>query len=133
MRIYAAVAQKERELISERTRAALGAAKARGAALGGDRRYRPSAGPDSRAAAVARRDAAMRAAHQLPGEGVISRQALARALTARGVLAPRGGGTWTHTTVGRLLARMGAQSAHCGRGTPAGIAGTKPCAEAIQQ
>jgi hypothetical protein len=34
MRIYAAMAQKERELISERTRAA---AKARGARLGGDR------------------------------------------------------------------------------------------------
>jgi hypothetical protein len=32
MRVYAAMAQKERELISERTKAALGAAKARGAA-----------------------------------------------------------------------------------------------------
>jgi DNA invertase Pin-like site-specific DNA recombinase len=39
MRVYAAMAQKERELISERTRAALGAAKARGARLGGDRGY----------------------------------------------------------------------------------------------
>ena len=37
MRVYAAMAQKERELISERTRAALAAARARGTALGGDR------------------------------------------------------------------------------------------------
>jgi hypothetical protein len=37
MRIYAAMAQKERELISERTKAALAAARARGKALGGDR------------------------------------------------------------------------------------------------
>jgi DNA invertase Pin-like site-specific DNA recombinase len=46
MRVYAAMAQKERELISERTKAALGAAKARGARLGGGRGYRPTAGPD---------------------------------------------------------------------------------------
>ena len=37
LRLYAAMAQKERELISERTRAALTAAKARGTVLGGDR------------------------------------------------------------------------------------------------
>jgi len=114
MRIYAAMAQKERELISERTKAALGAAKARGASLGGDRGYRPSTGPDSGAAAVARRVAAELAAHRLllevdrmRGEGVISRQALARALTERGVPTPRDGRIWTHTTVGRLLARTG--------------------------
>ena len=34
IRVYAAVAQKEQELISERTRAVLAAAKARGAVLG---------------------------------------------------------------------------------------------------
>jgi hypothetical protein len=45
LRIYAAMAQKERELISERTLAALAAAKACGKALGDDRGYRPAAGP----------------------------------------------------------------------------------------
>jgi hypothetical protein len=64
MRVYAAMAQKERELISERTKAALAAAKARGARLGGDRGYRPSAGFDGGAAAVSRRVAAERTAHR---------------------------------------------------------------------
>ena len=125
MRIYAAMAQKERELISERTRAALGAAKAGGARLGCDRGYRPSVGPDSAAASVARREAAERTAHRLLLEvdrlretGIISLQALARALTRDGVPAPRDGKTWTHTTVARLLARTGhrASSAAAGAG-----------------
>jgi DNA invertase Pin-like site-specific DNA recombinase len=111
MRIYAAMAQKERELISERTRAALAAAKARGKALGGDRGYRPAAGPDAAAAALARREAAEQVAHRLALEveavrvdGVTTHQGLARALTVRGVPTPRGGSIWTHTTVARVLA-----------------------------
>jgi DNA invertase Pin-like site-specific DNA recombinase len=111
MRIYAAMAQKERELISERTKAALAAAKARGAHLGDGRGYRPAAGPD--AAAGARREAAERAAYRLllevkllREEGITSRRALARTLTERGVPTPRKGEAWTHTTVARLLARM---------------------------
>lgn len=114
MRVYAAMAQKERELISERTRAALAAAKARGRALGGDRGHRPSAGPDAAAATQARREAAERAAHRLVlelerlrGEGVLGQAALARALNARGVPTPTGSGAWTHTTVARVFARTG--------------------------
>ena len=112
LRIYAAMAQKERELISERTRAALAAAKARGKVLGGDRGYRPAAGPDAAAAVQARREAAERAAHrlslelaQLRAEGVEGHAALARALSARGVPTPRGAGAWTHTTVARVVAK----------------------------
>jgi DNA invertase Pin-like site-specific DNA recombinase len=114
MRIYAAMAQKERELIGERTRAALATAKARGVRLGGDRGHRPATGPDSAAAAVARRAAAEGAAHRLAldverlrGEGVSTLQGLARALTSRGVPTLSGTGAWTHTTVARMLARVG--------------------------
>jgi DNA invertase Pin-like site-specific DNA recombinase len=112
MRVYAAMAQKERELISERTRATLAAAKARGKVLGGDRGYRPVVGPDAQAAATARREAAERAAHRilleieaLRDQGVLSHAGLARGLAQRGVATPRGSAAWTHTTVARLLAR----------------------------
>ena len=112
LRIYAAMAQKERELISERTKAALAAAKTRGTVLGGDRGYRPVAGPDAAAAAYARREAAIRAAHRLVlevehlrAEGVVGQAAMARALNASGVPTPQGRGAWTHTTVARVLSR----------------------------
>ena len=113
MRVYAAMAQKERELISERTRAALAAAKARGAVLGGDRGYRPAAAPCAARAAMQRGEVADTAAHRLSieiaalqAEGSMSHQGLARALTQRGVPTPLGGPTWTHTTVARLLGRV---------------------------
>ena len=113
MRVYAAMAQKERELISERTRAALMAAKARGKVLGGNRGYRPPTGPDTRAAASARRKVSEQVAHRLLLEidilraaGVVTYQGLAREMTERGVPTPRHGAAWTHTTVARLLARV---------------------------
>jgi DNA invertase Pin-like site-specific DNA recombinase len=117
MRIYAAMAQKERELISERTRAALAAAKARGKVLDGDRGWRPNTPPDAGAAAVARAVRAERTAHLLVLEieaarakGIVTHQALARALTEGGVPTPSGSAVWTHTTVSRLLARVGPAS-----------------------
>ena len=112
MRVYAAMAQKERELISDRTRAALEAARARGTVLGGDRGYRPVRGPDASLAASARTLTAERGAHRLAFEveavraaGATSLAEMAQALNHRGVLPPRGRGSWTHTTVARVLAR----------------------------
>jgi DNA invertase Pin-like site-specific DNA recombinase len=95
LRIYPDMALKERELISERTKAVLAAAKARGAVLGGDRGYRAAAGPESSAAALARRQMAEQAAHRLALE----------------VQARREAGTATHQGVARLLyaARLTAQ------------------------
>ena len=112
MRIYAAMAQKERELISERTRAALAAAKVRGAVLGGDRGYRPLAAPNTAAATAARAEEADRTAHRvridierLRREGVATLTGLARELTALGVPTPGRACAWTHTTVARVLGR----------------------------
>ena len=114
MRVYAAMAQKERELISERTRAALAAARVRGAALGGDRGWRPAVPPCAAAAATSRAEQATRTAHRLTlelealrAEGITTNAGLARALTARGVATPRGGCIWTHTTVARVVDRLG--------------------------
>jgi DNA invertase Pin-like site-specific DNA recombinase len=109
MRIYAAMAQKERELISERTKAALAAAKARGMVLGGDNR--PVRGPDAAAASNTRRLEAERAGHRLAlelealrAEGIVSHAGMARARSERQITTPRGSTAWTHTTVARILA-----------------------------
>lgn len=116
MRIYAAMAQKERELISERTKAALAAARGRGKALGGDRRYCPTTGPDARAAALARREGAERTGYRLALKvealreaGTTSLAGFAQALTERGVSTPRDGRIWPHTTVARVLSRVSVQ------------------------
>jgi hypothetical protein len=116
IRVYAAMAQKERELISERTRAALAVARVRGAVLGrGDRGWRPPSLPCEAIAAFSRAERATRMAYRLAlkvdarrAEGITTHQGLARALTERGMLTPRGGSLWTPTTVARVLERLGA-------------------------
>lgn len=112
MRIDTGMAQKELELISARTKAAPAAAKARGAVLGGDRGYRPPAGPNAANAARMRREGAERTAPRLMLDVAAFREAgvrtmlgLAQALTERGVATPRGGAIWTHTTVARVVGR----------------------------
>ena len=104
--ILAAVAEHEREAISERTKAALAAAKARGTKLGT---------PDP-AGAVARMGEALRAqtarfaANVLPiirevqAAGYKSANSIAVQLNARKVATARGG-RWTHVQVGQIINR----------------------------
>lgn len=115
VQILAAVAQNEARMISQRTKAALAAAKARGVKLGGDRGYRPTTAPDSALATAARKQAADYAAHGIAGAieavraslgGVASLNAIAAGLQTQGVQKPRGGSEWTATDVRRALARI---------------------------
>ena len=106
----AAVAELEAGLTSERTKAALAAAKARGKRLGG---YR--AGAEDRARAVAPAGAAAKSARararaadlapvlaEIRGAGVTTLADICHALTARGIPTPSGRGAWHPATVARL-------------------------------
>lgn len=118
LHIRAAMAEEERRKISERTRSALAAAKARGVKLGGWRGHMPT--KESQVAAVleaaqVRARKATQTAYalalvidQIRAEGVTSLNGIAIALQARGVSTPRAGGQWTATTVKRILARLNA-------------------------
>jgi DNA invertase Pin-like site-specific DNA recombinase len=108
----AAVAELEAGLISERTRAALKAARARGVKLGGDRGYRGGTPPDASqgaaAASLARTAKAMRfraslsaAVGSLRAEG-LSLRAIALRLDQEGVPSPTGRG-WNHMSVKAVL------------------------------
>jgi DNA invertase Pin-like site-specific DNA recombinase len=106
LHILAAVAEHEREMISERTKAALGAAKARGVRLGNPRP--PEALERGRAvlrASAARRDGnVLPVIRELQAAGIVSHNAIANALSARGVRTARGR-EWSHVQVGMVLAR----------------------------
>jgi DNA invertase Pin-like site-specific DNA recombinase len=108
--MMALFAQEERRLISERTKAALKAAKARGQKLGGDRGYRPATPPDHTKASEGRIRKADHKAHAiLPVIKRIQREAdslkgIADRLNEMGHTGPRGG-AWTATAVKRALAR----------------------------
>jgi DNA invertase Pin-like site-specific DNA recombinase len=108
----AAVAELEAGLISQRTRAALAVAKARGVRLGN-----PSPPPATPAMAAAARAArsrqvAERAAdvlavmRQVQAEGAGSLRAIAAGLHAHGVRTPAGKEQWSAAQVRRLLLRV---------------------------
>jgi len=104
--ILAAVAQHEREAISERTKAALAAAKARGKKLGGPRLAQ------ARKRSLAARSAAADAfaanvrpiIEQIQASGISSLRGVAQALNARGVRTARGS-DWTAVQVSNVLKR----------------------------
>ncbi len=111
--VLAAVAEHEREMISQRTKAALAAAKARGTKLGNPNGARALRGRgNAPAVAAVKASAAAHTAQVLPvieairGDGITSLHAIAGELNRRGILTARGG-HWYATTVRNALARAG--------------------------
>jgi DNA invertase Pin-like site-specific DNA recombinase len=107
MHIYAALAEKERRLISERTRAALARKKAQGASLGNRTNLaeaQEKGAASNRAAAEAFAGNVLPLVRQIEASGIDSYRGIAAALNARGVRTARGG-AWHATTVRNLLAR----------------------------
>lgn len=102
LHIYAALAEKEREQISERTRDALAAAKARGTVLGNAAQAKANA--DS-----ARVFAESLRAIVMPVINLSSRR-IAAYLNAQGVKSPTGK-AWQSATVLRLVERLNAKAA----------------------
>jgi DNA invertase Pin-like site-specific DNA recombinase len=109
LHLYAALAEKERHLIADRTRVALLAKKVQGVRLGNPTNL-VEAG--AKGAATQRAEADAFAAKVLPivrmiqAEGATTLRAIAAALNARGVRTARGG-DWHDSTVRNLLARAG--------------------------
>lgn len=111
--IMALVAQQEREAISQRTKAALQAAKARGVKLGNPNGAKHLAGRGNAEAVSAVKSKAAEFAESLretieglAGDGVISARGIAVQLNNRGILTARGG-SWHQSTVSNLLTRLG--------------------------
>ena len=111
--IMALVAQKEREAISTRTRDALKAAKARGVKLGcptgaahlRGRGFNLLGAAALKAAADDRAKGLSATIEALKAEGIVSANATAAALNARGYSTPRGG-KWTARAVLNVIARL---------------------------
>jgi DNA invertase Pin-like site-specific DNA recombinase len=98
LHIYAALAEQERRMISQRTSAGLQAAKARGVVLGNAQMI-----VDQKAAAAARDEAVREVLVPMVGQ---SARSIAAKLTEMRIAAPRGG-AWSYKTVQRMMARLG--------------------------
>ena len=115
LHLYAALAEKERRLIAERTRLALAAKRAGGARLGNPSNLDVAGSIGRRRQAV---EAERFAANALPiveevrRSGMRGLGAIAAALNARGIATARGG-AWHVSTVRNLLARAEAVDGEC--------------------
>jgi DNA invertase Pin-like site-specific DNA recombinase len=105
--ILAAVAQHEREMIAQRTKDVLQAAKSRGVVLGNPRldavRNRAVASVKADADRFAKNVAPI--IREIQSSGVASHRGIARSLNARGIATARGG-VWTAVQVGAILQRV---------------------------
>jgi DNA invertase Pin-like site-specific DNA recombinase len=107
LHLYAALAEKERRVISERTKAALAAKRAAGAPLGNPRNL-AEAGSLGRAAMIeSADDLAFRLApvlRAIRSEGATTLRSIAQEFNRRRIKSPRGG-TWYPSSVANLLSR----------------------------
>ena len=107
----ALVAEDEAERISERTKAALEAAKARGVKLGGMRSREAVTTSASKRKTMADQHAAsvVPIIEEIRAAGITNLEGIAQALCARGIRTARGG-RWHATTVRNVLQRARAVS-----------------------
>lgn len=104
--ILALVAQRERELISERTRAALQAAKARGVRLGGSKNPQERCRKMATANVTASRCYAatvLPVVREIQATGATTLQSIADCLSRRGIATRTGRTTWYPTQVRSVL------------------------------
>jgi DNA invertase Pin-like site-specific DNA recombinase len=108
LHILAAVAEHEARVISERTKAALAAAKARGQILGSpvarETAHAARQAHSSKARAQAQNVAAI--IRDIERAGVTKLSHIAKALEARGVKTPRGSTSWQAAQVSRVMAMI---------------------------
>ena len=104
--ILAAVAQHEREMISERTKAALAAAKRRGIKLGNPSLTTAAKKGNAVVAQAAREFASnmLPMIREIQSSGIKSANAIATKLNERKITTARGR-TWTHVQVASVLVR----------------------------
>jgi DNA invertase Pin-like site-specific DNA recombinase len=106
LHLFAALAEKERSLISTRTRQALAAAKARGVSLGNPKLAEARGNAVEAVRAAADRHAAnvLPIIREAQKAGATSLRAIADVLNARGISTARGG-AWHATSVKNMMAR----------------------------